>query len=478
MRARLVRALLALALPLTAIAAATSSAQAAGNYPTPGWVSGQKAGTCFAGSSQDPTCTQASRIATDFRLAGLAQTNAILAAQPQLDQNEVNCPGAMWLRDTLVSRINATAFTTRYRLSGGISVSPSPLAVPSGFYPLLVHGSSAYSLLTSLYQKQLHGEATAVGWVSLAYNFTPAGAPRASGTPGTLPLPTTAPAWKPPVAVRQALPLVLFDLGPAKVHVTLGTPWNDPVAGHGVFIRSLAEAAFGVGQVPLVDVTDGRGLYSEASIARALDGYAFAPGSIASLSSGTYQCTISKLPAPPLMLADAVRVLRTEGVHLVAAAGNDAITSYFYPAAYDEVPVPLFATGSCPPSNVYDPFTKLCSANLQTTVTGVGSLTDLPGALTSYSSSSKAPVSHSEFTNYGTWVKAWADGDQVVGSYTDGPFRYCIATATTCDLGDGSAGIPLSDAPTAHLGSSVMWSGTSFAAPMVAIWLAAGNPAP
>jgi subtilisin family serine protease len=199
-----------------------------------------------------------------------------------------------------------------------------------------------------------------------------------------------------------------------------------------------------------------------------------AAGTVASLSSGTYTCTVAGMDVPPLMLADAVRTLRAEGVHLVAAAGNDAITAYFYPAAFDEVLVPVDSrTGSCP--YVLDVVNRLCRFDARSTVTAVGSLLSLPSALASY----KVPSStaRSVFSNHGTWVKAWADGDQIVASYVDGPFRYCVNTGTACDLGNGTT-LPLQSAPTAHLGARTLWSGTSFAAPMVAMWLAAGNKAP
>jgi hypothetical protein len=474
MRLRLAAALSALMLPLTVL-----PASAAGSYPTPSWVAAQPAGTCFAGSSVDKTCAAAVPVATDYKLAGLAQTNAILKAQPQLAQDEVSCPGAMWHASVLVSRFSPAAFPTRYRLPAGVTVTRSTIAVPSGWYALQVRGSTAHSLLSSIYNDQVHDGPIATGLVSLLYFFTPSGAPRASGTPGSMPLPTTLPTWVPPVAVTQTAPLVLFDLAPGKVHDTLDTLWNDPVAGHGVFIRSLAEAAFGVGRVPLVDVTDADALYSEASISRALIGTSMSAGTIASLSSGTYQCTVSGLPAAPLLLAEAVRSLKSRGVHLVSAAGNDNLSTYFYPAAYAEAPVPVpLSAASCTSPQVWDRAAKMCTTSAASTVTAAGSLTALEGALTTYTTGQTKPAGASLFSNYGSWVKAWADGDGVVGSYVDGPFRYCIATAKTCDLGDGGPGIKLSMAPTAHLGGSVLWSGTSFAAPMVAIWLAAGNRAP
>ena len=478
MRARLAAALSALALSLTAF-----PAHAAGNYPAPTWVATRPAGTCLQGSTEDKTCAAATPIATDYQLAGLAQTNAILKAHPELDQDETACPGAMWHASVLVSRYTPAQFTARYARPAGVTVSnptlPEPIKMPRGWVPLQVNGTSAYSLLSFLYDKQLHDGPVATGLVSLLYYFTPSGAPRASGTPGSMPLPTTQPLWTSPVPVTQKQPLVLFDLAPAKVHETLDTLWNDPIAGHGVFIQSIADAAFGKGATALVDVTDTDALYSEASISRALIGQPMVSGTIASLSSGTYQCTISGLPAPPMLLAQAVLDLRNRGVHLVAAAGNDNLDAYFYPAAYAEDLVPLPTTGKCAPPLVWDGAAKLCRTDATATVTAVGSMVSTEKSLAVYSSSEAKPVGASDFSNYGTWVKAWADGDGVVGAYVDGPFRYCIldTAGTKCDLGNGT-GIAPGDAPTAHLGTNVLWSGTSFAAPMVAIWLAAGNKAP
>lgn len=476
MRARLAAAAFtALALSLTAF-----PAHAAGKYPDPTWVSTQPTNTCFQGTTADKTCAGATPIATDYRLAGLAQTNAILAAHPELDQDETACPGAMWHTSVLVSRFSSTAFPIVYKLPAGVAVSRAAVTVPKGWYALQVNGSTAYSLLQTLYDAQLHDGPVATGMVSLMYFFTPAGAPRASSTPGSMPLPTRLPLWVPPVPVSQALPLVLFDLAPSKVHSTLNSAWNDPVAGHGVFIQSIADAAFGKGKAPLVDVTDAQGLYSEASIARALIGTVMSSGTIASLSSGTYQCTVSGLPAAPLLLAEAVLSLQNRGVHLVAAAGNDNLDRYFYPAAFAEAPVPVSVPGNaCTKPLVWDGVARMCTTSAATTVTAVGSLTSESTALADYVTSSAKPTGASAFSNYGTWVKAWADGDGVVGRYVGGPFRYCVydAKPDSCDLGDGTT-VPGADAPTAHLGSTVIWSGTSFAAPMVAIWLAAGNKAP
>jgi hypothetical protein len=162
-------------------------------------------------------------------------------------------------------------------------------------------------------------------------------------------------------------------------------------------------------------------------------------------------------------------------VHLVAAAGNDASTRQFYPAAYGVVRTPLdlpVCTG------VTDPVTGLCLVDRSKSVTSVGSVLNPPAAgFVSYTT--PAAAERSPFSNYGTWVEAWADGSDIVSDYPDAAYDYCVPSLTpgTCESSGGGL-IATTDSASAHLGSLVSWSGTSFATPQVAAWIAGGNPPP
>ncbi len=273
------------------------------------------------------------------------------------------------------------------------------------------------------------------------------------------------------MAVTQRHKLAVFDNAATKTDVQIADGWNDPTAGHGVFIQGLGLSAFPGGDVPLVDVTDGKGLYLESNIARIIGTYAFAAKDVANLSAGTYACISHGETVFPLMLAAMVGVLQTEQVGLVAAAGNNGRSEPFYPAAFGVYPTPSWAAnGSCP-GGVRDAQTQLCMVDRAATVTSVGSVTSTTTLYDVYPLGT-VPATISAFSNRGGWVEQWSDGDGVVGMYTAGAYRYCVRISNACDKGDGTT-IPLSAAPTAHLGSTVRWSGTSFAAPQAAIALAA-----
>jgi hypothetical protein len=283
------------------------------------------------------------------------------------------------------------------------------------------------------------------------------------------------------VTVTQVQRVVVFDTAnsASKADLAPADGWLDPTAGHGTFITSLVRSAFpNAGKaVSLVDVTDSDGLLSEATIAGVIGSYGFKAGDVANLSAGTYGCYTGSVFIPPLLLSNLVHQLNAKGVHLVAAAGNNAVDRPFYPAAWGQLPVPTLVAGRC--GGTRDAATGFCLIDRSSTVTSVGSVESagtLGGGMVTYTTPRSGE--RSDFSNFGDWVEAWADGSDVVGTYLAGPYRYCEPIAdTACDAGNGLTLLP-EQAPTAHLASTVVWSGTSFAAPQVAIWIAAGNPAP
>jgi hypothetical protein len=233
--------------------------------------------------------------------------------------------------------------------------------------------------------------------------------------------------WEPmPNAVRVSDPG-----GPEHVDpVDVESPTNQidyPGAGHGGFIAGVISHNFQAGSVDIVSrrgfVEGTQELLTEESVAGAGNGVALdARARIINLSLGTYA------DGEALFLRDAVRQWVRDGCLIVAAAGNEGISSPWYPAAFTQDP------------------------ELAHGVVAVGALesrlADGPGVL-----AAAAP-----FSNHGPWVTAWAPGADVVSAYPQGlQFPYGPAAS---DLSDPFA------AGLAH------WDGTSFAAPFAAAEIA------
>jgi hypothetical protein len=193
-----------------------------------------------------------------------------------------------------------------------------------------------------------------------------------------------------------------------------GHGYLDPVGGHGTFIAGLiAQHAPGC-VVQSRRVLGGYGDGDEVEVAEALIALGRGPKSgrphVVNLSFGTYT------PSYPYLLASAIDGLLDAGMIVVAAAGNDATCVPQVPAALPGV-------------------------------IGVGALHgEGPTAV---------PAS---FTNYGPWVRACAKGVDLVSTFFefDGDEK----------ADDGG------DDPDRFEGWA-KWSGTSFAAPVVAARIAA-----
>ena len=192
----------------------------------------------------------------------------------------------------------------------------------------------------------------------------------------------------------------------------------DPAAGHGSFIAGIVEQLRPGCELWVSRVMAESGDVSEADVlhevARLIgenpDGL---ERTILNLSFG------GELSGTCSAIEEAVKMALQRGIVVVASAGNDASCEPSYPAAFDGV-------------------------------ISVGALDDgLPA----------------EFTNYGSWVTACAEGVDLLSTFllTDGdfPLTFVFPPGVAFDPDDFEAS-----------GGWARWSGTSFAAPVVAATIA------
>ena len=107
----------------------------------------------------------------------------------------------------------------------------------------------------------------------------------------------------------------------------------DAEAGHAVFIAGLIRRAAPSATLLFLKALNSDGIGTEFGVSRAI-GYAATRGAhIVNLSLGFYTLH----DATPQGLRSAVDAARAKGLVLVAAAGNDALSSPTYPAAFDDV---------------------------------------------------------------------------------------------------------------------------------------------
>ncbi|GAA3282861.1 S8/S53 family peptidase [Dactylosporangium vinaceum] len=254
-------------------------------------------------------------------------------------------------------------------------------------------------------------------------------------------VPPLSPPDPPIVADRsagQGIRIVVIDTG---LDPAVSAPWlagvtGDPdpgvaggvinrYAGHGTFIagviRTVAPAAEVIVRAGLPGVlfqtgraaTNPPGTVFERDLVSALERCLVQDSpDIISLSAGTYSDT----PGGPMLLnAFNDRVLhRYKGVVLVAAAGNDAARTPFWPAA---------ARG----------------------VVGVGAL-------------AANRRDRARFSNLGAWVDVYAPGDQLINAFPTGVYTYTE---------------PPRRGATQRFEGLARWSGTSFSTPVVAGLIAA-----
>ena len=183
----------------------------------------------------------------------------------------------------------------------------------------------------------------------------------------------------------------------------------DVEAGHGLFVAGLVRRMAPQAKLVFLKALNSDGVGTELGVARAIRAATARKVEVINLSLGFYTVLDSTPSGVEAAVADAVDA----GVAVVAAAGNDAVSSPAYPAFFPGV-------------------------------TGVGALaTD--GA------------SIADFSNHGPWVNVFAPGEQVQSSYVRGR-----EDASTTEDADADR----------FRSNTALWSGTSFACGYVSGYLA------
>ena len=216
----------------------------------------------------------------------------------------------------------------------------------------------------------------------------------------------------------------------------------DTDTGHGLFIAGIIRQAWPEADTLAIRVVHSDGVAYEADVLLALhllaDRVRNAQANhrpedmvdIVSISMGYYVEDPADVVFTGLFGA-AIADLLSLGVLVVAAAGNDATTRRFYPAAFADQPL----GSGCGPQ-----------------VISVGALNPDAG------------TSRALFSNEGPWVRCWATGAGVVSTYPDDVRGSAAADHElpgrgSFDPDDYSAGF-------------AVWDGTSFAAPLAAAEIA------
>ena len=184
----------------------------------------------------------------------------------------------------------------------------------------------------------------------------------------------------------------------------------DPYAGHGTFVSGVIRCVAPASEVVVERILDVSGFARESRLIQQIhDALAHSPD-IISMSAGCY--TRRNIPSLAFQVLWEERLSQLGGIVLVAAAGNQSVTTPFWPAAF-----------------------PWC--------VGVGSM-------------SRDGQRRSWFSNHGAWVDVYAPGEDIVNAYAHMKYK----TIVDGDVRDTSAGI-------------VSWSGTSFSTPIVAGLIAA-----
>jgi hypothetical protein len=214
----------------------------------------------------------------------------------------------------------------------------------------------------------------------------------------------------------------------------------DTDTGHGLFIAGIIRQACPEADTLAIRVVHSDGVAYEADVLLALhllvDRVRAAQAGnqpeqmvdIVSLSLGYYEENPADL-AYTGQFGTVVAELTGLGVLVVAAAGNDATTRRFYPAAFADRPS---GDGSGPP--------VLSVGALNPDRTGTKAL----------------------FSNEGPWVRAWATGAGVVSTYPTDVRGTAAADHEVPDHGRSSFD------PDDYTAGFAVWDGTSFAAPLAA----------
>ena len=217
----------------------------------------------------------------------------------------------------------------------------------------------------------------------------------------------------------------------------------DPTAGHGTFIAGLIRQTCPDADILAVRVIQGDGVVNEADLLEALNmlwlrqKLAIVRGDpdtlvdVLSMSLGYYHEEISDAEFDPFLLAP-LRALARLGVVIVTSAGNDATVKPMYPAAFAPWP-----QGVISEFNAHEiPITAVGALNPDATV-----------AL---------------FSNAGPWVRAYRPGVSLVSTLP--PFD--ASGSPSVELRRGGVVRSTVDPDDFRSGFG-LWSGTSFAAPIL-----------
>ncbi len=259
--------------------------------------------------------------------------------------------------------------------------------------------------------------------------ITLTGEPRLQGGPGSsvrlAKLPKTMPLRTTRRGDGKGIKIAVLDTGLFK-HDWLGAVqkatgaddiWDvepdqyaDNESGHGTFIAGLILQVAPAAEVYVVKVLDSHGVGDDATVAKAMEQLP-QDIDIVNLSLGGY----TDDDAAPLAIACALQSMRKQRGVVVAAAGNNASSRPFWPAAFKQV----LAVGAV---------------------------------------DQKIPQwFKADFSNYGWWVDAAARGVNLESTFAKGKTK----------AASGSAPQPATD-PTWTFEGWAAWDGTSFAAPITA----------
>ncbi len=222
----------------------------------------------------------------------------------------------------------------------------------------------------------------------------------------------------------------------------------DSHAGHGTFVSGLVHQLCPAARILSLRMLHSDGYSTEGALLLALNWLgdrveaALETGDtdkmvdVVSLSLGFYPETAD--PLQVIQVLAAIDRLTTKGVLVVAAAGNDATTRPFMPAAFGR---------------------------------GAGSASDGVELLSAVGARNAPGVTTAAFSNWGEWISRWAPGNALVSTVPvwEGAAGAGIVYPDAAGLGPRLRTAPDPDDLTSGF---AVWAGTSFATPVVAGLLA------